>query len=83
MRIYHVATLADWQQAQRTGSYTTSTRGRTLRQEGFIHAAYHDQVPGVRDRYYGDATEPLVVLEIDTVFMEAFPDSYDRAATTL
>jgi adenosine deaminase len=24
-----------------------------------------------------------VVLEIDTVFMEAFPDSYDRAATTL
>jgi len=24
-----------------------------------------------------------VVLEIDTVFMEALPDSYDRAASTL
>ena len=29
MRIYHVATLADWKQAEGTGTYTTSTFGRS------------------------------------------------------
>ena len=32
---------------------------------------------------YSARNQYRVVLEIDTVFMEAFPDSYDRAATTL
>ena len=71
MRIYHVATLADWQQAQETGSYTTSTYGRSLADEGFIHAARHDQVPAVRDRIYADVTEPLVVLEVETERLQA------------
>jgi uncharacterized protein (DUF952 family) len=66
MRIFHIATLDDWKAAQDSGSYRTSTYGRSLRQEGFIHAAYHDQVPGVRDGRYGDVAEPLVVLEIET-----------------
>ena len=71
MRIYHVATLADWKQAQTAGAYTTSTYGRSLEEEGFIHAAYHDQVPTVRDRFYADVTEPLVVLEIETDRLDA------------
>ena len=71
MRIYHVATLADWRQAQETGTYTTSTYGRTLEEVGFIHAARHDQVPGIRDVLYADVTEPLVVLEIETDLLEA------------
>jgi uncharacterized protein (DUF952 family) len=71
MRIYHVATLADWQHAQETGTYTTSTYGRTLEEEGFIHAARHDQVPVVRDRFYADVTEPLVVLEVETDRLDA------------
>jgi uncharacterized protein (DUF952 family) len=71
MRIFHIATLADWQAAQRSGRYRMSTYGRTLRQEGFVHAAYHDQVPGIRDGKYGDVTEPLVVLEIETDLLEA------------
>jgi len=66
MRIYHVATLADWKQAQETGTYTTSTYGRTLEEVGFIHAARHDQVPAIRDVLYADVTEPLVVLEVET-----------------
>jgi len=66
MRIYHVATLADWEQAQETGLYTTSTYGRTLEDVGFIHAARHDQVPVIRDVLYADVTEPLLVLEIET-----------------
>ncbi len=71
MRIFHIATLEDWKQAQQSGTYTTSTYGRTLEEEGFIHAARHDQVPGVRDRYYADVTDPLVVLEIETDLLDA------------
>lgn len=66
MRIFHIATLADWRAAQATGSYTTSTRDRTLAEEGFIHASRGDQWQGVRDRFYADVTEPLVLLSIDT-----------------
>jgi len=71
MRIFHIATLADWKQAQETGSYTTSTYGRTLEQEGFIHAARDVQVPVVRDRFYADVTEPLVILEVETDLLDA------------
>jgi uncharacterized protein (DUF952 family) len=70
MRIYHVATRADWQAALRSGSYTTSSRGRTLEDEGFIHAARQDQVPGVLARFYSDVAEPLVILEIDTDLLD-------------
>ena len=71
MRIFHIATLADWKEAQASGIYAVSTLGRTLEQEGYIHAARHDQVPAVRDRHYADVTEPLVVLEVDTDLLEA------------
>ena len=66
MRIYHLATVADWEAAQRSGSYTTSTYGVTLEQEGYIHASRADQWEGVRARYYADVTEPLVLLVVDT-----------------
>jgi uncharacterized protein (DUF952 family) len=66
MEIFHIATAADWSSAQQTGAYATSTRGRTLEDEGFLHAARRDQVDAVFDRYYADADEPLVLLTIDT-----------------
>lgn len=66
MRIFHIATLADWTDAQETGAYATSTRDRTLADEGFIHASRADQWEGVRAAFYADVTEPLVLLEIDT-----------------
>ncbi len=66
MRIFHVATVADWEAARTSGSYTTSTLGRTLAEEGFIHASRADQWQGVRERFYADVTEPLVLLVIDT-----------------
>ena len=66
MRIFHIATAADWSAAQRSGTYTTSTRGVTLEQEGFIHASRRDQVAGVWKAFYADAGEPLVLLTIDT-----------------
>ena len=70
MRIFHIATLADWEAAQVSGAYTTSTRGVTLEEEGFIHASRADQWEGVRERYYADVTEPLVLLEIDTELLD-------------
>jgi glutathione S-transferase len=66
MRIFHLATRADWEAAQRSGGYTTSTLGRTLAEEGFIHASRADQWRGVRDRFYSGVEEPLVLLVIDT-----------------
>lgn len=66
MQVFHVATVADWEEAKRSGAYTTSTRGRTLQEEGFIHAARREQVPGVYQRYYADLDEPMVLLTIET-----------------
>jgi uncharacterized protein (DUF952 family) len=79
--LFHIATLADWEETVRSGSYSTSTRGRTLAEEGFIHASRADQWQGVRAAFYADATEPLVLLEIDPgrldvpVVEEAVPGS--------
>ncbi len=70
MRIFHIATLADWKQAEADGTYTTSTYGVTLAEAGFIHAARHEQVRGVLDTHYADVTEPLVVLEIETDLLD-------------
>lgn len=66
MRIFHIATVSDWEAARRSGSYTTSTYGVTLAQEGFIHASRGDQWQGVRERFYAGVTEPLVLLVVDT-----------------
>lgn len=70
MRIFHIATLADWDAAQDSGVYTTSTRGVTLEEEGYIHASRADQWEGVRAAFYADVTEPLVLLEIDTDLLD-------------
>lgn len=69
-RIFHIATAADWSAAQTSGRYTTSTRGRTLAEEGFLHASRGDQWEGVRQRFYADVTEPLVLLVIETDLLD-------------
>ncbi|HSV66767.1 MAG TPA: DUF952 domain-containing protein [Mycobacteriales bacterium] len=62
--IYHIARAADWSQAQGEGEYRTSTRGRTLEHQGFIHASTADQVAPVANTVYaGD--RGLLVLVID------------------
>ena len=61
-----MATAPDWQRALDRGSYTTSTLGRPLAEEGFIHASRSDQWEGVLARFYADVAEPLVLLEVET-----------------
>ena len=63
-RVYHVALPDDWDTAQRAGEYTTSTRGRSLAEEGFIHCSFADQVEAIANRYYADLDE-LVLLTVD------------------
>jgi uncharacterized protein (DUF952 family) len=70
-RIFHIATAADWRATLATGTYTTSTAGRSLVEEGFIHASRREQVQGVFDRYYRGLGEDLVLLTIDPARLES------------
>lgn len=79
--IYHIATSADWERARCDGEYTTSTFGKTLAEEGFIHASWPSQVIGVANAYYRGVEEDLVVLVIDPVRVRAqIRDEYVPAA---
>lgn len=77
--IYHIATASDWEQARQDGQYTTSTRGRTLAEQGFIHASTASQVAPIANMIYKGEPD-LLVLEIDTdrvgpeIRFEAVPD---------
>jgi uncharacterized protein (DUF952 family) len=62
--IYHIATAADWARAQEAGQYTTSTLGRTLAEEGFIHASTAEQVAPVANLFYRGRPD-LVLLVVD------------------
>ncbi len=68
--IFHLALASDWAAANEAGAYTVSTRGRTLAEEGFIHASRGDQWPKVRELFYSDVTEPLLLLQIDTDLLD-------------
>jgi uncharacterized protein (DUF952 family) len=62
--IYHIATAADWDRAVADGQYTTSTRGSTLAEQGFIHASTAEQVAPVANMIYKGLPD-LVLLVID------------------
>ena len=94
-RLFHLALRRDWEEAREAGEYRVSTRGRTLAEEGFLHASYAHQWQGVRDAYYADVTEPLVLLEVDPALLdvpvveevpsggdEAFPHVYGPLPVT-
>ena len=68
-RIFHLALAADWAAAQESGDYRISTLGRTLEQEGFIHASREDQWRATKQRFYADVPEELVLLEIDPALL--------------
>ena len=64
--ILHLALEREWAHAQREGRYRTSTLGVSIAEEGYLHACEdRAQLEGVVARYYGDVTEPLVVLTIE------------------
>lgn len=69
-RLFHAALPDDWAAAQAAGRYEMSTRGRTLADEGFIHASYESQVEATANRFYGDLDE-LVLFELDRDALDA------------
>ena len=71
MTIFHIAHAVDWHDAERTGEYRVSTRGRTLDEIGFIHCSTAEQVEPTADAFYSDDPLTLIVLELDTVAIEA------------
>jgi uncharacterized protein (DUF952 family) len=73
--IYHIAVAADWDKALGDGAYTTSTRGVSLAEQGFIHASTERQVAFVANSYYKDVPG-LLLLVIDTARLTA-PVRYD------
>ncbi|CAN5615273.1 MAG: DUF952 domain-containing protein [Acidimicrobiia bacterium] len=62
--LYHAAIPEEWERARIAGSYTVSTRERSLDDEGFIHCSYHHQVEQVANNFYADLPD-LMLLEID------------------
>ncbi|MGH3389830.1 MAG: DUF952 domain-containing protein [Actinomadura sp.] len=70
--IFHIALRTDWDTARAAGGpYEISTRGRTLRDEGFIHCSRdEDQVARVLRAFYADAGD-LVLLVVDTDRLDA------------
>jgi len=68
--IFHIAEAGDWRAARHLGEYRVSTRGRTLAEVGFIHAARREQVLGVAEAFYRDAG-PLLLLTIDPARLAA------------
>ena len=68
--LFHLALAEDWQQARSAGTYTTSTIGRTLEQEGFIHCSYAHQVHGVAARFYR-GRDDIILLTIDRDELDA------------
>lgn len=64
--ILHLALASDWDAGQAAGEYRVSTLGRTLEQEGFIHACSDPaQLRQVARRFFRDVTDPLVLLTVD------------------
>lgn len=74
--IHHLALESAWTEAQRAGTYTVSTLGLDLSDVGFLHCSRPEQVDGVHARYYGDVSERVLLLTIDTELLTS-PWQYD------
>ncbi|TDD63665.1 DUF952 domain-containing protein [Actinomadura darangshiensis] len=83
--LLHIAERTHWESARASGvSYTMSTLGRTLDDEGFIHCSSDlDQVDGVLGRFYGDVhRDDLALLVVDVSRLDA-PVRYEPAGDEL
>jgi len=67
--IYHLALASDWEHSSSDG-YSTSTLGRSLAEQGFIHCSFREQVQGTADLVYRDRSDVLL-LEIDPARLAA------------
>ena len=62
---FHLTTKQAWEDALKVGTYSLSTKGKTLEEVGFIHGSFADQVEEVAGFVFAGSTEELVVLHLD------------------
>ncbi len=60
----HLTTKQAWEDALKVGTYSLSTKGKTLEEVGFIHGSFADQVEEVAGFVFAGSTEELVVLHL-------------------
>jgi uncharacterized protein (DUF952 family) len=65
MTLFHVAIADDWEASLPFGSYEAATHGRSLEEEGFIHATTADGVQHVLDTSYAGLDMPLLLIALD------------------
>jgi uncharacterized protein (DUF952 family) len=78
-QIFHITLPEHWEQAQRDGAVTMSTREVTLAEEGFVHCSFAEQLAATAVRFFGDLDE-VVVLRIDPALVTSpvvVEDLYD------
>jgi uncharacterized protein (DUF952 family) len=63
-QLFHLADRQQWEAARTVGRYEISTRGKTLREVGFIHCSLRHQVRPVAEAIFA-AADDLVLLVID------------------
>ncbi len=69
-RIFHIAEMSGWAEAQADGMYRRSTLGKTLDELGFIHCSRREQVEVVANAVYRGHRD-LVLLIIDPQMVHA------------
>lgn len=62
MTLFHVAIADDWEASLPFGSYEAATHGRSLQDEGFIHATTAEGVQHVLDTAYAGIGMPLLLI---------------------
>ena len=61
----HLTTRQAWEDALKVGTYSLSTKGKTLEEVGFIHGSFADQVEEVAGFVFAGSTEELVFLHLN------------------
>jgi uncharacterized protein (DUF952 family) len=71
--LLHLTERSLWDAARASGVYETSTRGRSLQEEGFIHCSLRHQLQPVAAMVYGayEGPDELVVLVVDVRRLDA------------
>ena len=67
----HLTTKRAWEDASKVGTYSLSTKGKTLEEVGFIHGSFADQVEEVAGFVFAGSTEELVVLHLNIDKLES------------
>jgi uncharacterized protein (DUF952 family) len=67
----HLTTKQAWEDALKVGTYSLSTKGKTLEEVGFIHGSFADQVEEVAGFVFAGSTEELVVLHLNIGKLES------------